>query len=180
MRVKFFLFLALCASTVRLSAEERPPVAVNPAGPPFTISGFEYRLVSPATHMNDCSQPSCGIGSKVSYFFYLPTSGHTFEAYKAERKKVEDETKLRIPAGMTIKITPPSQKKDKLFTTFESRRVVTAPDGRKQVTVSRTVLAKNLGADLISSGGNEEQVDANLAQFTLAVMTVAQIRAGNK
>ena len=78
---------------------------------------------------------------------------------------------------MSVTITPPTQSQDQLFTIFESRRLVTALDGRTQTTVSRTVLTSTVAIELISSGSNEKLVDSNLAQFTLAAMLVAAMPA---
>jgi hypothetical protein len=130
--------------------------------------------------MNVCGQPSCGAGSKVSYIFYAPKPGKTFAEYKAERATIEKTFKSRLIPGATIKFTTPTQKKDKLFKTFESRRVMTTPDGRKDIAVSRTILAEKFGVDLISSGNDEKQVDQNLAAFTVAAMLAAVSADGKR
>jgi hypothetical protein len=179
MRAAIPLLLVWSACVVPATAQDQAPKAppsgsspapANQLAPPFAIGGFAYHLIPPRTHTFDCSQPSCGAGSKVSYILYTPKSGMTFHDYKATRATVDEQIKSRIPAGMSVKITPPTQRQDELFTIFESRRMVTAPDGRTQATVSRTLLTSTVGIDLISSGSDEKLVDSNLAQFTIAAM----------
>ena len=181
MRAAIPLLLVLSACVLPATAQDQspkapssgsPPAAANQA-PPFAIGGFTYQLIPPRTHMFDCSQPSCGAGSKVSYIFYTPKPGMTFDDYKASRAIVDEQIKSRIPAGMTLKNTPPTQIQDKMFTIFESRRIVTAPDGRTHVTVTRTLLTSTVQIELISSGSDEKLADSNLAQFTLAAMLAA-------
>ena len=189
MRAAIPLLLVLSACVLPATAQDQSPkappsgspsAAANQATPPFAIGGFTYHLIPPRTHMFDCSQPSCGAGSKVSYIFYAPKPDMTFDDYKAGRAIVDEQIKSRIPTGMSLKITPPTQSQDKVFTIFESRRIVTAPDGRTHLTVSRTLLTSTVGIELISSGSDGKLVDSNLAQFTLAAMLAASIETPAK
>ena len=181
MWAKISLILASLACAVPAMAIEasRKAPATPKQGPPFRIGGFTYSLQQGRIHMNVCGQPSCGAGSKVSYIFYAPKPGKTFAEYKAERATIEKAFRSRLPPGATIKFPPPTQRNDKSFKTFESRRVMTMPDGRKDIAVSRTILGEKFGIDLISSGSNEKQVEENLAVFIVAAM-LAAVGAGDK
>jgi hypothetical protein len=188
MRTAFplLLVLSICVlpATAQVPSPKAPPSgsppAANQAAIPFSVGGFTHRLIPPRTHMFDCSQPFCGAGSKVSYIFYAPKPGMTFDDYKASREMIEAAIKSRLPVGTSIKVMPSTQSQDKLFTIFESRRIVTAPDGSAQVTVSRTLVKSTVGIDLISSGSDEKLAASNLALFTLAAMLVASASAPTK
>jgi hypothetical protein len=152
-------------------------VAVRPAaaesGPPISVSGFSYRATG-GMHAHICNRPSCGGGgSVVSYVFYPPNPIPTFQAYKSQRIRLEQELRARLAPGVTVKFKPPTQKKDKLFSIFESWRTISAPGRSPQVTVSRTIVAKAMIIELISSAEQEKTAEVNLALFTLPAMAMA-------
>lgn len=161
---------AACVVLV-LGAGVRPVAAES--GPPISVSGFSYRATG-GMHAHLCNRPSCGgQSSMVSYVFYPPSPVPTFQAYKNQRSRLEQELRAHMAPGVTIKFRPPSQKKDKLFSIFESRRTISAPGKPPQVTVSRTIVAKAMIIELISSAEKEKTAEVNLALFTLPAMAMA-------
>ena len=83
------------------------------------------------------------------------------------------DLRARMAPGGTVKFKPPTQKKDKLLTVFESRRTVSAPGRSPQVTVSPTIVAKAMIIELISSAEQEKTAELNLALFTIPAMAMA-------
>src|SRR5262245_33338366 len=89
--------------------------AMAESGPPISVSGFTYRPNGPI-HAFLCNRASCGgETSLVSYVFYPPKPVLTFQDYKNQRKKLEQELKTRFGPGVTIKFKPPTQRKEKPF-----------------------------------------------------------------
>ena len=176
-RAAVSVLLALCMGLPPAPAFEAPraPGATGRSGPPFTIGGFEYTLMPQGIHMNICNQRSCGPGSKVSYILFGPRPQLTFQAYKAQRAEIAAQFKKVAPAGVTFTFKPPTQQRTKLFTFLESHRITKAADGQKEVTISRTILTKNMSIDLISTARDEKLANANLAPFTLAALVVADV-----
>ena len=162
-RAAAFVILALSVGVGPVGAE---------SGPPISVSGFSYRATG-GMHVHICNRPGCGGGSTVSYVFYPPRPVPTFQAYKSQRNRLEQELRTRMAPGVTLKFRPPTQKKDKLFSVFESRRTISAPGRSPQVTVSRTIVAKAMIIELISSAEQEKTAEVNLALFTLPAMAMA-------
>lgn len=152
-------------------------VGVRPAaaesGPPISVSGFNYRATG-VMHAHTCNRPSCGgRGSLVTYVFYPPSPPLTFPAYKTQRIRLEKELRARMAPGVKVKFKPPTQTKDKLFSIFESRRTISPPGRSAQVTISRTIVAKAMIIELISTAEQEKTAEVNLALFTLPAMAMA-------
>ena len=156
------------------------PRTAGKKAPPFTVRGFTYSVLPQQIHMNICNQPSCGAGSKVSYVIYPPKPGKTFADYRAERAQIEKAFKALKSSGVTMTFAPPTERKNKLFKIFESRRIVTAPDGRKEITISRTLLASTIGIDFISTARDEKNVETNLALFMVGAIASTGIAARDK
>jgi hypothetical protein len=165
-----FARAALCAF-LALSMGLRPAVAQS--DPPISISGFTYRLTG-AIHAHRCSRASCGgEASLVSYVFYPPKPALTFQDYKNQRRRLEQQLKAQAAPGVSIKFKPPKETKEKPFSIFESRRTMSAPGRSPQITVSRTIVARAVIIELISSAENEKTADINLALFTIPALAMA-------
>ena len=166
------IFAGAAACVILVLGVGARPVAAESV-PPISVSGFSYRAAG-AMHAHICNRQSCGGGdSMVSYVFYPPNPAPTFQAYKSQRIRLEQELRARMAPGVTIKFKPPTQKKDKLFSVFESRRTISAPGRSSQVTVSRTIVAKAMIIELISSAEQEKTAEFNLALFTIPAMAMA-------
>ena len=165
------IFARAAACVILAFGVGMPPVAAE-SGPPISVSGFSYRATG-GMHAHICNRSSCGgERSVVSYVFYPPSPVPTFQAYKSQRIRLEQELRARMP-GVTVKFKPPTQKKDKLFSVFESRRTISAPGKSALVTISRTIVAKAMIIELISTAEQEKTAEVNLALFTLPAMAMA-------
>jgi len=165
----------LLASTVtgmdKVSAQS-PAASVLSVGPPVSMSGWRYARSGSDAHIFRCEQPSCGIGSKVSYRLYAPGNAMTVEQFRVEQDTVVKALEQRTPGQKITIVGVDGDKGSAVPRMFQARRLKVSPDGAREYQVSGMLFGARANASLISSSLNEKNGDANYAQFAAGVMLV--------
>jgi hypothetical protein len=166
------LLVSLLAGIGDVSAQPAPAASVLSVGPPVSMSGWRYERSGSDAHIFHCEQPSCGLGSKVSYRLYAPGNAMTVEQFRVEQDTVVKALEQRTPGQKITIIGVDGDKGSAVPRMFQARRVKVAPDGAREYQVSGMLFGERANASLISSSATEKAGNANYAQFAAGMMLV--------
>jgi hypothetical protein len=166
------LLVAMVAGSGDVSAQSAPAASVLSVAPPVSVSGWRYERSGSDAHIFHCEQPSCVLGSKVSYRLYAPGNAMTVEQFRAEQDTVVKALEQRTPGQKITIVGVDGDKGSAVPRMFQARRLKVTPDGAREYQVSGMLFGERANASLISSSPTEKAGNANYAQFAAGVMLV--------
>ena len=162
--------MVVVAGSGGASAQSQPAAPALSVGPPVSASGWRYKRSGSDAHIFRCEQPSCGLGSKVSYRLYAPGSSMTVEQFRGEQDKIAKALEERTPGEKITIVGVDGDKGSAVPRMFQARRLKVTPDGAREYQVSGMLFGERANASLISSSPTEKAGNANYAQFAAGVM----------
>ena len=159
----------------------RPADKVSPNEPPVAIVGWSYEKLAADVHMFTCQDTQCVPHSRVSYRLYAPDTTTTLAQFREQQQGVVKALQERAPPGTRIEILDISGDEGagtpRMFTT---RRLISAPDGKKEFVSSSMLFGTRHSASVISSSLDEQASRTNQSLFVIGVMSFVNASAQAK
>jgi hypothetical protein len=168
------LALAACALATGAQrpalAQPRPaPTAPQPA---FTVSGWRFEAGPNGIHFYFCASAACSPSAKASYQVLTGAPQMTFEEFQADKRKVVEMLKARMPPGAQIVVDGMKEEDMGIARVMSERRRLIQANGGTTHSVSSVIVGRARAISFIFSSAEEKDIAAHLPQFLLPLATL--------